>query len=77
MPGGWSNMDNKAGDQLFVVQYIIDENKEPSDEKMDKYSYKSDKITAMIKIWWIRIKNRIPWQTRWVHQSPSILTLQS
>ena len=43
-------MDNKAGDQLFVVQYIIDENKEPSDEKMDKYSYKSDKITAMIKI---------------------------
>ena len=56
MPSGRNNIDNKSYDQLLILQDMIDDNRQSSDEKMKKYYSKLDKqdsklfnITAMIK----------------------------
>ena len=56
MQSGWNNIDNMSYEQFLITQYIIDDNRQSSDEKMKKYYSKLDKqdskldnTTAIIK----------------------------
>ena len=55
-------------DQLLIIQDTIDDNKQASDEKMNTYDSKLDKMMNHNKI-------QITRQTGWIYQSPMILPL--
>ena len=70
-------MDNKSYEQFLVMQYTIDEIRQDSDEKTNKYDYKLDKIMAMIKYMMEQNQNYNNHQEIWINQRPRILSLWS
>ena len=57
MPSGWNNIYNKSYEQFLITQYIIDDNRQASDEKMKKYYSKLDKQDSKLDNTIAMIKN--------------------
>ena len=50
-------MDNKSDDQFLIMQATIYENRQPSDDKMNIYESKLDKLTEMIESMMVQNQN--------------------